>query len=265
MAAHVSGGNLPQLTVFTVGEVGSGKSTLTRALVDVRGEEVPYAAALAGDTVEYTGTRYHYLHTDVPAQDVPARLKGAAPVPDGVILVVSAAEGPGPGVLEHVEAAVGAGVPAVVVFLNQCDRCDDAKAQQDLEDRIAGELGCLRPPPRGLRPGLGQTGDRGRRWPVRPAVHHPSDRGHGRSPATPARLGRCRPSEALAARTGTPLKRLVWWCGRWGVGRRTPGVPTGRWTCRAAPVPRRRGPGGRRPRRSSPRCRCTGAAAAPAG
>ncbi|MFJ1864803.1 GTP-binding protein [Streptomyces sp. NPDC088097] len=148
MAAHVSGGDLPQLTVFTVGEVGSGKSTLTRALVDVRGEEVSYAAALAGDTVEYTGTRYHYLHTDVPAQDVPARLKGAAPVPDGVILVVSAAEGPGPGVLEHVEAAVGAGVPAVVVFLNQCDRCDDAKAQQDLEDRIAGELGCLRPAPR---------------------------------------------------------------------------------------------------------------------
>jgi elongation factor Tu len=59
-------------------------------------------------------------------------ITGAAQM-DGAILVVSAADGPMPQTREHILLARQVGVPALVVFLNKCDRVDDPELLELVE------------------------------------------------------------------------------------------------------------------------------------
>ena len=62
-------------------------------------------------------------------------ITGAAQM-DGAILVVSAADGPMPQTKEHVLLARQVDVPALVVFLNKCDRVDDEELLELVEMEV---------------------------------------------------------------------------------------------------------------------------------
>jgi elongation factor Tu len=83
---------------------------------------------IATSHVEYSSAKRHYAHVDCPghADYVKNMITGAAQM-DGAILVVSAADGPMPQTREHILLARQVGIPAIVVFLNQCDKVDDAE------------------------------------------------------------------------------------------------------------------------------------------
>jgi len=135
----------PHVTIGTVGHVDHGKTTLTAAITKVLAERagstsrfVPFDAidrtpeeAARGITisvghVEYETATRHYAHVDMPghADYVKNMITGAAQV-DGVILVVSAAEGAMPQTVEHLVLARQIGVPSLVVALNKADTVED--------------------------------------------------------------------------------------------------------------------------------------------
>jgi elongation factor Tu len=140
----------PHVNVGTIGHVDHGKTTLTAAITAVQAnkglankisyDQVAKASekegrrdsskiiTIATSHVEYSSAKRHYAHVDCPghADYVKNMITGAAQM-DGAILVVSAADGPMPQTREHILLARQVGIPAIVVFLNQCDKVDDAE------------------------------------------------------------------------------------------------------------------------------------------
>src|SRR5258707_14426116 len=147
----------PHVNVGTIGHVDHGKTTLTAALTKVSADQgwgttyISYdqvakasesqgrrdptkILTIATSHVEYNTPNRHYAHVDCPghADYVKNMITGAAQM-DGAILVVSAADGPMPQTLEHILLARQVGVPAMVVFLNKCDKVDDPELLELVE------------------------------------------------------------------------------------------------------------------------------------
>src|ERR671931_2565629 len=128
----------PHVNVGTIGHVDHLKTTLTSAITEVlskRGlaEYIPFdqidkapeekarGITIATAHVEYESAKRHYAHVDCPghADYVKNMITGAAQM-DGVILVVSAADGPMPQTREHILLARQGDVPYAVLFVNKC-------------------------------------------------------------------------------------------------------------------------------------------------
>jgi len=135
--------NKPHVNVGTIGHVDHGKTTLTSGItnvlsrvglatrmsfddIDKAPEERERGITIATAHVEYQSVNRHYAHVDCPghADYVKNMITGAAQM-DGVILVVSAADGPMPQTREHILLARQVGVPRIVVMLNKIDMVDD--------------------------------------------------------------------------------------------------------------------------------------------
>ena len=135
--------NKPHCNVGTIGHVDHGKTSLTAAItkilaetggatytaydqIDKAPEEKARGITISTAHVEYETKNRHYAHVDCPghADYVKNMITGAAQM-DGAILVVSAADGPMPQTREHILLARQVGVPAIVVFMNKVDMCDD--------------------------------------------------------------------------------------------------------------------------------------------
>ena len=133
----------PVLTVAVLGHEGHGKSTLTAAITRVMSatgaaKSVSYdqiansseitmqGITLAGAVVEYGTHRAHYIHIDCRAEADCVKLLSSREVKlDGVILVVSAADGPMPQTREQIRLAHERGIRSLVVYLNKIDMVDD--------------------------------------------------------------------------------------------------------------------------------------------
>src|SRR3569623_350964 len=147
--------NKPHMNIGTIGHVDHGKTSLTAAITKVLAENVAGNSAVdfanidkapeereRGITistahVEYETEARHYAHVDCPghAEYVKPPLNGAVQM-DGVILVVSATDGPMPQTREHILLARQVGVPAMVVFMNKVDLVDDAEILELVELEI---------------------------------------------------------------------------------------------------------------------------------
>jgi elongation factor Tu len=146
----------PHLNIGTMGHVDHGKTTLTAAItkvlaerdpgstrftaferIDRAPEEVARGITINIAHVEYETPTRHYAHVDMPghADYVKNMITGAAQL-DGVILVVSAADGAMPQTREHLVLARRIGVPHIVVALNKADTVDDP----DLLDLVELEI-----------------------------------------------------------------------------------------------------------------------------
>ena len=141
----------PHCNVGTVGHVDHGKTTLTAAItkilaeaggaeftayddIDKAPEERARGITISTAHVEYETENRHYAHVDCPghADYVKNMITGAAQM-DGAILVVSASDGPMPQTREHILLARQVGVPALVVYMNKCDRVDDEEILELVE------------------------------------------------------------------------------------------------------------------------------------
>lgn len=133
----------PRLKVATIGHAGHGKTTLTAAInhvLSMKGwaKKEGNFPGIDVSRTEYESSQRVYEHIDAPADLIPNTITSAAQF-DGVILVVSAADGPMPQTLEHIQHARQAGVQRVVVFLNKGDMVDD-KELLDLIEMEVREL-----------------------------------------------------------------------------------------------------------------------------
>ncbi len=148
----------PHVNVGTIGHVDHGKTTLTAAITKVMGlqgqakfvayadidnapEERERGITIAIRHVEYQTDKRHYAHVDCPghADYIKNMITGAAQM-DGVILVVSAPDGPMPQTREHILLARQVQVPAIVVFLNKVDMMDDEELLELVELEIREAL-----------------------------------------------------------------------------------------------------------------------------
>jgi elongation factor Tu len=136
------------VNVGTIGHVDHGKTTLTTALVRLKGdqgeisvtdidrapEESARGITINTAHVEYESDKRHYAHVDCPGHKdyVKNMITGAAQM-DGAILVVSANDGPMPQTKEHILLARQVGVPQIVVFMNKCDMVDDEELLELVE------------------------------------------------------------------------------------------------------------------------------------
>lgn len=144
----------PHVNIGTIGHVDHGKTTLTAAItkvlaeagnakftaydqIDKAPEEKARGITINKAHVEYQTEKRHYGHVDCPghADYVKNMITGAAQM-DGAILVVSAADGPMPQTREHILLARQVGVPALVVFMNKCDVCEDPELQELVEMEV---------------------------------------------------------------------------------------------------------------------------------
>jgi elongation factor Tu len=144
----------PRVNVGTIGHVGHGKTTLTAAIttvlaakfggeakgydqIDAAPEEKARGITINIARVEYETANRHYAHVDCPghADYVKLMITGAAQM-DGAILVCSAVDGPMPQTREHILLARQAGVPYIIVFLNECDMVDDAEQLELVEKEV---------------------------------------------------------------------------------------------------------------------------------
>ena len=144
----------PHVNVGTIGHVDHGKTTLTAAIctvlskhfggeakaydqIDAAPEEKARGITINTAHVEYETAQRHYAHVDCPghADYVKNMITGAAQM-DGVILVVSAADGPMPQTREHILLARQVGVPYIIVFLNKCDMVDDPELLELVEMEV---------------------------------------------------------------------------------------------------------------------------------
>ena len=128
------------MKVATVGHAGHGKTTLTAAINHVlsmkgRAKKEGKFQGIDIHRSEYESDKRVYEHIDAPTDLIPNTVTGAAQF-DGAILVVSAADGPMPQTQEHVLHAKQAGVPRIVVFLNNCDMVDDRELIELVEIEV---------------------------------------------------------------------------------------------------------------------------------
>ena len=133
----------PHVNIGTIGHVDHGKTTLTAAITAVLGkkglaeckgysdidnapEEKARGITIKTSHVEYETESRHYAHVDCPghADYIKNMITGAAQM-DGAILVVSAEDGPMLQTREHILLAKQVNVPAIVVFINKCDKIED--------------------------------------------------------------------------------------------------------------------------------------------
>lgn len=139
MTEAFSGGK-PRLKVATMGHAGHGKTTLTAAINHVlsmkgRAKKEGKLQGIDIHRSEYESDKRVYEHTDAPTDLIPNTITGAARF-DGAILVVSAADGPMPQTLEHIQHVKQAGVPRIVVFLNKSDMIDDQELLELVEIEV---------------------------------------------------------------------------------------------------------------------------------
>jgi elongation factor Tu len=147
MAKDIFTRTKPHVNVGTIGHIDHGKTTLTAAISARQahrfgGDVMSYDGIAKGGIrrddskivtivashVEYETANRHYAHIDCPghADYIKNMITGAAQM-DGAILVVAADDGPMPQTREHILLARQVGVPYLVVFLNKCDKVDDAE------------------------------------------------------------------------------------------------------------------------------------------
>ena len=140
--------NKVHVNVGTIGHVDHGKTTLTTAMVKLKGdqagvsvtdidkapEEAERGITINTAHVEYESEKRHYAHVDCPGHKdyIKNMITGAAQM-DGAILVVSANDGPMPQTKEHILLARQVGVPRIVVFMNKVDMVDDEELLELVE------------------------------------------------------------------------------------------------------------------------------------
>jgi len=146
--------NKPHCNVGTIGHVDHGKTTLTAAItsvlasegstkfqdyeaIDKSPEERRRKITIQTAHVEYETKLRHYSHIDCPGhQDYIKNMITGATQMDGVILVVSAADGVQVQTREHVILAKEIGIPYLIVFLNKIDRVPDESMLELIELEI---------------------------------------------------------------------------------------------------------------------------------
>ena len=148
----------PHVNIGTIGHVDHGKTTLTAAItkylamqgkaqfedyasIDKAPEEKERGITINTAHVEYETDARHYAHVDCPghADYIKNMITGAAQM-DGAILVIAATDGPMAQTKEHILLARQVGVPAIVVFLNKCDRVDDEELLELVEMEVRETL-----------------------------------------------------------------------------------------------------------------------------
>lgn len=141
--------------IGTIGHVDHGKTTLTAAItkvladldgntkfqkyeaIDKSPEERRRKITIQSTNVEYETSLRHYSHIDCPGhQDYIKNMIIGATQMDGVILVVSAADGVQVQTREHVILAKEIGLKYLVVFLNKVDRVPDNSMLELIELEI---------------------------------------------------------------------------------------------------------------------------------
>jgi len=123
--------------IGTIGQPGHGSRTLTAAITSVLAKQGNARAwthaeltnvplSFRSSHVEYETANRHYAHQDWAAQRDYTRdvITGAAQV-DGLILIVSVADGTSKQNHDDVRLARQVGVSSIVVFLNKADMVDD--------------------------------------------------------------------------------------------------------------------------------------------
>ena len=146
--------NKPHCNIGTIGHVDHGKTTLTAAItkallgigttkfkdygdIDHHPEERARGITINTAHVEYETKKRHYSHIDCPGhQDYIKNMITGANQMDGVILVVSAADGVQVQTREHIILAKEIGIRYIVVFLNKIDVVHD----KDMLDIIELEI-----------------------------------------------------------------------------------------------------------------------------
>ena len=132
----------PLVKVAVVGHQDHGKSTLTaaitRVLSDTGGAKLGSYSEISQSSkarVEYETAKARYAHVDCRTNEDCQQILSAEK-PDGIILVVSAADGPMPQTLEHVRLAHKSGISSIVVYLNKMDMVDNPELIQLVELEI---------------------------------------------------------------------------------------------------------------------------------
>jgi elongation factor Tu len=128
------------LKVATIGHEGHGKTALTAAINHVlsmkgRAKKEGSFPGIDVSRSEYESNQRLYEHIDAPTDLIPNTITSAAQF-DGVILVVSAADGPMPQTLTHIQHVRQAGVRRIVVFLNKSDMVDDKELLELIEMEV---------------------------------------------------------------------------------------------------------------------------------
>ena len=150
--------NKPHVNVGTIGHIDHGKTTLTAAItkvlaarggakfvpfdeIDKAPEEKARGITIATAHVEYQTAKRHYAHVDCPghADYIKNMITGAAQM-DGAIVVIGADDGVMPQTREHILLARQVGVPAIVIFLNKCDKQPDTELLEITEEEIRDVL-----------------------------------------------------------------------------------------------------------------------------
>lgn len=140
--------------VATIGHEDHGKKTLTAAITRVlsdtgqakvvsydeiaKSSEITFQGVkLAATLVEYETKKARYTHVACRSVDDCKKLLSSDGVKlDGVILVVSAADGPMQQTREHIALAHKLGIKSIVVFLNKVDLVDDPEILELVELEI---------------------------------------------------------------------------------------------------------------------------------
>lgn len=144
------------LNVGTIGHIDHGKTTLTSAItyylcdikntinikkdyneIDNSPEEKLRGITINTSHIEYETNIRHYAHIDCPghADYIKNMIVGANQM-DGVILVVSALDGPMPQTIEHLILAKQIGIKNIIIFLNKIDLVEEEEIIEIVELEI---------------------------------------------------------------------------------------------------------------------------------
>ncbi len=120
----------PHSMLCLIGHPDHGRRTLLMAIAGISDAAYrAYSPPKIAQLVHETATRRYTLSCYAENRDEFAHAAAA-------VLVVSVADGPMPGTLDHLKAAREAGVPAVVVYLNKCDLVDDVELAELVEMEV---------------------------------------------------------------------------------------------------------------------------------
>jgi elongation factor Tu len=140
--------------IGTIGHVDHGKTTLTSAItkvcsgigdtkffayedIDSNVQERSRKITINAAHIEYETEKRHYSHIDCPGhQDYIKNMIVGAFQMEGVILVISAIDGPQVQTREHIILAKEIKIPYLIVFLNKMDLLKDSEMIEMLELEI---------------------------------------------------------------------------------------------------------------------------------